>query len=115
MFVHEQFAHKQKVLIMKNFIMFVLFFSSALNVTFAGEMQATDDYMPSLITATPFEGRQLAIKIVRKTIGTIQTDSEAKHRVRAKYAEDPEMLMNAAELIAIEFKTIAIANDYWRE
>ena len=52
---------------------------------------------------------------VRKTIGTIQTDAAAKHRVRAKYAEDPALLMDAAELVAIEFKTIAIANDYWRK
>jgi hypothetical protein len=81
----------------------------------AEDMKASDDYMPSLITETPYEGRQLAIKIVRKTIGTIQTDSAAKHRVRAKYAEDPALLMNAAELVAIEFKTIAIANDYWRD
>lgn len=81
----------------------------------AENMVADDDYMPSLITATPYEGRQLAIKIVRKTIGTIQTDGAAKHRVRAKYAEDPALLMNAAELVAIEFKTIAIANDYWRK
>lgn len=81
----------------------------------ANEMAAEDNYVPTLITETPYEGRQLAIKIVRKTIGAIQTDAAAKHRVRAKYAEDPALLMDAAELVAIEFKTIAIANDYWRE
>ena len=81
----------------------------------ANEMAAEDNYVPTLITETPYEGRQLAIKIVRKTIGVIQTDAAAKHRVRAKYAEDPALLMDAAELVAIEFKTIAIANDYWRE
>ena len=81
----------------------------------ANDMVAEDNYVPSLITETPYEGRQLAIKLVRKTIGAIQTDASAKHRVRAKYAEDPYLLMNAAELVAIEFKTIAIANDYWRE
>lgn len=80
----------------------------------ANDKVAEDNYVPSLITETPYEGRQLAIKLVRKTIGTIQTEAGAKHRVRAKYAEDPQMLMNAAELVAIEFKTIAIANDYWR-
>jgi len=88
---------------------------SLLQPVLAEDMVASDDYMPSLITATPYEGRQLAIKIVRKTIGTIQTDGAAKHRVRAKYAEDPALLMNAAELVAIEFKTIAVANDYWRK
>ncbi|WP_438970925.1 hexameric tyrosine-coordinated heme protein [Methylophaga sp.] len=81
----------------------------------AEEMAASEGYIPSLITETPYQGRLLAIKIVRKTIGTIQTNGEAKHRVRAKYAEDPALLMNAAELVAIEFKTIAIANDYWRK
>ena len=70
--------------------------------------------MPSLITATPLEGRTLAITIVRKTIGTIQTDGEAKHRVRKLYAEDPMMLMRAAELVTLEFKIIAEANNYWR-
>ena len=72
------------------------------------------DYMPSLITATPLEGRMLAITIVRKTIGTIQKDSAAKHRVRKTYAEDPMMLMRAAELVSMEFKTIAVANNYWK-
>jgi len=89
--------------------------------TFSGHSIAQDmaknnsDYMPSLITATPLEGRMLAIKIVRKTIGTIQTDAEAKHRVRKIYAEDPIMLMRAAELVGNEFKTIAEANNFWRE
>ncbi len=73
------------------------------------------DYMPSLITATPLEGRMLAITIVRKTIGTIQRDSEAKHRIRKIYAEDPMMLMRAVELVSMEFKIIAEANNYWRK
>lgn len=80
----------------------------------AEEMQATDDYMPSLITKTPLEGRMLAITIVRKTIGAIQRDPEIKKAVRKKYEDDPQLLMYAAELVAIEFKTIAIANNYWR-
>lgn len=81
----------------------------------ANEIAAEDNYVPTLTTETPYEGRQLAIKLLRKTIGTIQTDSAAKDRVRAKYAEDPALLMDAAELVAIEFKIIAIANDYWRK
>ncbi len=74
-----------------------------------------DDYVPSLVTATPLEGRQLAITLVRKTIGSIQRDAGAKQRVREKYEEDPMMLMRAAELVAIEFRVIAEANDYWRD
>jgi hypothetical protein len=73
-----------------------------------------EDYMPSLITKTPFEGRMLAIKIVRKTIGTIQKDPNTKMEVRQQYQDDPILLMRAAELVAIEFKTIAEANNYWK-
>lgn len=103
---------------MKKLVYFITPLLLAMSISpsvLAEDMKASDDYMPSLITATPYEGRQLAIKIVRKTIGTIQTDTAAKHRVRAKYAEDPALLINAAELVAFEFRTIAIANDYWRE
>jgi hypothetical protein len=105
----------------------IMFLSSILLLGFSGITQASDhgaghgkkhaataDYMPSLITKTPLEGRMLAITIVRKTIGTIQKDRDTKFAVRKKYQDDPELLMNAAELVAMEFKTIAIANNYWR-
>lgn len=93
-------------------ILAILFLSTA---TFADDHKPkSSDYMPSLITSTPLEGRQLAILMVRKTIGTIQKDGEAKHRVRKIYAEDPMMLMRAAELVAMEFKVIAEANNYWK-
>ena len=82
--------------------------------TALAQEQKSEDYMPSLITKTPLEGRMLAIKIVRKTIGTIQRNSEIKKKVRKEYEDDPEMLMQAAQLVAMEFKTIAIANNYWR-
>lgn len=82
--------------------------------THAAEGGDAEDYMPSLITQTPLEGRMLAITIVRKTIGAIQRDSQVKQAVRNEYQDDPELLMYAAELVAIEFKTIAIANNYWR-
>jgi hypothetical protein len=80
-------------------------------------MQTTEsnDYMPSLITETPFEGRKLAITMVRKTIGTIQQDAEIKKAVRKEYQDDATLLMRAAELVAFEFKTIAEANNYWRD
>ncbi len=72
------------------------------------------DYMPTLITATPLEGRQLAITIVRKTVGTIQRDGKIKHAVRDIYEKDPMMLMRAVELVNMEFAIIAEANNYWR-
>ena len=72
------------------------------------------DYMPTLITATPLEGRMLAITIVRKTVGAIQKDGKIKHAVRDIYEKDPMMLMRAVELVNMEFAIIAEANNYWR-
>jgi len=89
-------------------------------ITFSGMSIADDhakksaDYMPSLITATPLEGRSLAITIVRKTVGTIQRDGKIKHAVRDIYEKDPMMLMRAVELVNMEFAIIAKANNYWR-
>ncbi len=80
-----------------------------------GAVSAAENYLPSLITATPYEGRQLAIKLARKSIGEMQSDAEIKKKVRAAYAEDGAVLIEAAEVIAIEFSTIAAANNYWRK
>jgi len=94
----------------------VLFASLPLSgFALADDMKAkSTDYMPSLITATPLEGRQLAILMVRKTVGTIQRDGKIKHAVRDIYEDNPMMLMRAVELVNAEFAIIAIANDYWR-
>lgn len=69
----------------------------------------------SLITSTPEEGRELAITLARKTIGAIQADADVRKGLRPKYANDPDSLTAAAHVVAIEFATIAAANDYWRQ
>jgi len=102
---------------MKNIFLTLLLVTSVSlsGIAIAGpQAKKSADYMPSLITATPLEGRNLAILIVRKTVGTIQRDSTVKHAVRKIYAEDPMMLMRAVELVNQEFAIIAIANNYWR-
>lgn len=71
-------------------------------------------WLGSLITATPQEGRELAILMARKTIGAIQSDGEVKKRLRGEYAENAELLILSAEVVAIEFQTVAAANNYWR-
>lgn len=86
-----------------------------LSVLLPGYAVAGEDYVGSLITATPYEGRQLAIKLARKSIGEMQSDSAVKKQVRAQYSTDGGMLIDAAEVIAIEFATIAAANNYWRK
>lgn len=73
-----------------------------------------ENYLQSLITPTPMEGRELAIKLARKSIAAIQTDPEIRKKLRADYANDTKQLIASAEVIALEFQTIAAANNYWR-
>ena len=68
----------------------------------------------SLITKTPEEGRQLAIKMSRLIDKATQPDAAVREKLRPMYAEDPAMLIAVCQAVAIEFATIAAANHYWR-
>lgn len=68
----------------------------------------------SLITSTPEEGRALAMKLARTSVGAMQPDAEVRQEGRPKYASDPIALIAASHVVATEFATIAAANEYWR-
>ncbi|MFI8004729.1 hexameric tyrosine-coordinated heme protein [Streptomyces sp. NPDC086010] len=68
----------------------------------------------TLLTATPEEGRALALAIARHTVHNIQPDLDILTTGRVKYSDDPAELMAAAQVVSIEFQTIASANNYWR-
>ena len=68
----------------------------------------------SLITKTPEEGRQLAIKMSRLIVKATQPDAAMREKLRPMYAEDPAMLIAVGQAVATEFATIAAANNYWR-
>ena len=68
----------------------------------------------SLITATPEQGRALALAIARHTIHNLQPDLEVLKGGRLNYATNPDSLIAASHVVAIEFQTIAAANNYWR-
>ena len=68
----------------------------------------------TLITATPEEGRQLAIKLARLIVKATQPDEDVRKRLREVYANDAGFLLQVSQITAIEFATIAAANDHWR-
>ena len=68
----------------------------------------------TLITSSPEAGRQLAIKMARLVIKATQPDAEVRTKLRLVYAEDAAMLIAIGQTVAIEFATIAAANNYWR-
>jgi hypothetical protein len=69
----------------------------------------------TLITATPEQGRSLAITMARHMIHNIQPDLDVLKTGRPNYASNPDSLIAACQVVAIEFQTIAAANNYWRK
>ena len=69
----------------------------------------------TLITATPEEGRALAITMARHTIHKMQPDLDVLKGGRPNYSANPDSLIAASQVVAIEFQTIAAANRYWQK
>lgn len=69
----------------------------------------------SLLTETPEEGRQLAVKMARLIIKLTQPDEEKRKLLRDVYGNDAMMLIAVGQTVATEFATIAAANNYWRK
>lgn len=74
----------------------------------------TVSWLPSLITATPEEGYDLAMKLARKAVGLTQPDAEVRKLLRPVYANNADSLTFASQVVAIHFQTVAAANNYWR-
>ena len=68
----------------------------------------------TLITATPEDGRALAIMLARHSVHAMERELEVLQSGRAQYSHDPYGLIAASHVIAVEFATIAAANNYWR-
>lgn len=73
-----------------------------------------DTWLPSLITDTPQEGFELAIALSRKGVAYTQPSAEVRAKLRVTYSEDPDSLTAASQVVAINFQTVAAANNYWR-
>ena len=68
----------------------------------------------TLITANAEEGRALAITLARHSIHNLQPDLDVLIAGRPVYSVSPDSLIAASQVIAIEFQTVAAANNYWR-
>ena len=74
-----------------------------------------DIWLNTLITATPQEGYELAITLSRRGVKYTQPNAEVLHKLRPQYANDPNALTAASQVIAINFQTVAAANNYWKK
>lgn len=75
----------------------------------------SDVWLTSLITETPQEGFELAITLSRRGVKYTQPNAEVLHRLRPEYAENAEALTAASQVVAVNFQTVAAANNYWRK
>ena len=73
-----------------------------------------ETWLPTLITSTPQEGFDLAVKLARVGIKVTQPDPVARERMRPIYAENPDSLIASSQVIATHFQSVSAANNYWR-
>lgn len=73
-----------------------------------------ESWLPTLKTNTPEEGYELAVKLARKAVGMTQPDEEVRKKLRPVYANDADSLISTSQVVAINFQTVAAANNYWK-
>jgi hypothetical protein len=71
--------------------------------------------LPTLKTATPQEGFELATKLARLGVKLTQPSDQIRSKLRAAYDQDSGQLIASSQVIAIHFQTVAAANNYWRD
>ena len=76
---------------------------------------AAGPQITTLITETPEEGFALAVKLAQKAVATTQKDASIRKALRPAYAHDPNSLIAVSHVVATHFRTVAAANNYWRE
>lgn len=74
----------------------------------------SDLWLSSLLTASPQEGFELAIKLSRMGVKYTQPSAEVRDKLRPDYAENAGSLTLASQVVAINFQTVSAANNYWR-
>ena len=75
----------------------------------------SDLWLPTLQTATPQAGFELALKLSRMGVKYTQPSEEIRQRLRPQYAENADSLTAVSQVVALNFQTVAAANNHWRQ
>ena len=73
----------------------------------------SDIWLTTLKTATPQEGYDLAIKLSRMAVKYTQPSAEMREKLRDSYANNADSLTAVSQVVAVNFQTVAAANNYW--
>ena len=71
-------------------------------------------WLPTLLTETPHEGYDLAVKLSRVAVKMTQPDPKTREKLRQVYEQDANALVAVSAVVATHFQTVAAANNYWR-
>ncbi|NLY46500.1 MAG: peroxidase [Tissierella sp.] len=74
-----------------------------------------EQWLWSLKTDTPQDGYELAILLSQKGVQYTQPSEEVRRNLRPQYSHDPDSLIAVSQVIAINFQTVAAANNYWKD
>jgi hypothetical protein len=75
----------------------------------------TQEWLPTLITETPQQGYDLAVKLSRVAVKMTQPDANVREQLRPKYEAESDALISISHVVATNFATISAANNYWRD
>lgn len=73
-----------------------------------------DTWLTSLKTNTPQEGYELAIKLSQMGVRYTQPSEKVRNRLRPMYSNNANSLIFVSQVIAVNFQTVAAANNYWQ-
>jgi hypothetical protein len=73
----------------------------------------SDTWLESLVTPDAQSGYELAIKLSRMGVKYTQPSDEIRNKLRNDYANNADSLTAASQVVAINFQTVAAANNYW--
>lgn len=106
---------KRQLILSGIILVFVIGTAFAAASHFSSPGPQTQDGDLTLITESPEEGFELALKLARKGVTSTQPDKEVLFMFRDVYSKDPNALIASSQVVAIHFQTIAAANNYWRD
>jgi len=74
-----------------------------------------DQWLNSMVTDNAQEGFDWAIKMARMGVKYTQPSDEIRGQLRPVYGTDANALIASSHVIAVNFQTVAAANNYWRK
>jgi len=74
-----------------------------------------ETWLPTLLTDTPQEGYDLAVKLARVAVKMTQADPSIREDLRTIYQKDADALIAVSAVVATHFQTVAAANNHWRD